>query len=147
MLDILKQDANINDVIRLYLTSGETIVGVLSEFGDNNIVLDVEGKKRRFFTQIIGGWDVQTEQSKHDNLPMLSELSLDNMKSVSTEEISDNPKKSDDKKAETANPFKSFIAEKEKLINSLLNKFEESLSQEEKEKRYKTAYLQENPYT
>ena len=135
MLDILKQDAKINDVIRLYLTSGETIVGVLSEFGDNNIVLDVEGKKRRFFTQIIGGWDVQTEQSKHDNLPMLSELSLDNMKSVSTEEISDNPKKSDDKKAETANPFKSFIAEKEKLINSLLNKFEESLSQEEKEKR------------
>lgn len=48
MLDILKQDAKINDVIRLYLTSGETIVGVLSEFGDNNIVLDVEGKKGVF---------------------------------------------------------------------------------------------------
>ena len=59
MLKLLKQDARIGDTLNLYLTTGETIKGTIIELDDNYLLLEVDGVNRRYFPQIIGGWDVE----------------------------------------------------------------------------------------
>ena len=59
MLKLLKQDARIGDILNLYLTTGETIKGTIIELDDNYLLLEVDGVNRRYFPQIIGGWDVE----------------------------------------------------------------------------------------
>lgn len=68
MLDILKKDAKCGDGIKLYLTSGEIIEGVLTEFNESNIVLNDEGVQKRFFQVMIGGWEIIKQDVKKDLL-------------------------------------------------------------------------------
>lgn len=58
MLDLLRQDAQVGDSLNLYLTTGDSVKGNIIEIGDNYLLLDVEGVQRRYFPQLIGGWDV-----------------------------------------------------------------------------------------
>ena len=58
MLDLLRQDAQIGDSLNLYLTTGDSVKGKIIEIGENYLLLDVEGVQRRYFPQLIGGWDV-----------------------------------------------------------------------------------------
>lgn len=58
MLNLLKQDAQVGDSLNLYLTTGDSVKGIIIEIGDNYLLLDVEGVQRRYFPQLIGGWDV-----------------------------------------------------------------------------------------
>lgn len=57
-LEILKNDAQLGDKLSIYLLGGEPINGLLLEINDDNVVLDVDGKQKRIFSQMIGGWDV-----------------------------------------------------------------------------------------
>ena len=63
MLKLLKQDAQIGDTLNLYLTTGEMIKGRIIELDDNCLLLEVDGSHRRYFPQIIGGWNVVRNSS------------------------------------------------------------------------------------
>ena len=67
MLDILKQDAKEGDSLNLYLTTGGSVNGVILEIGENYLLMEVDGIKRRYFPQLIGGWDVVTAVPPKDN--------------------------------------------------------------------------------
>ena len=67
MLDILKQDAKEGDSLNLYLTTGGSVNGVILEIGENYLLMEVDGIKRRYFPQMIGGWDVVTVEPPKDN--------------------------------------------------------------------------------
>ena len=57
-MDLFRKDVQLGDSIKLYLLAGGPIDGVVIEINDNNVVLEINGVKKRFFSQIIGGWDV-----------------------------------------------------------------------------------------
>ena len=67
MLDLLKQDAQIGDSINLYLTTGDSVKGKILEIGDNFLLLDVDGVQRRYFPQLIGGWDVGKSNDSNES--------------------------------------------------------------------------------
>ena len=67
MLDLLKQDAQVGDSLNLYLTTGDSVKGIIIEIGDNNLLLDVEGVQRRYFPQLIGGWDVVRSNDSNES--------------------------------------------------------------------------------
>ena len=58
MLNLLKQDAKVGDTLNLYLTSGNSVKGTIIEIDENYLLMEVDGVKRRYFPQLIGGWDV-----------------------------------------------------------------------------------------
>ncbi len=59
MFDVLKKDIEIGYRIKLFLTTGKEPEGVVSEIGDNYILLKVEGEKpARYFDKLIGGWEI-----------------------------------------------------------------------------------------
>ena len=66
MLDLLKQDAQVGDSLNLFLTSGNTVNGVIIEIGENYLLMEVDGVKRRYFPQLIGGWDVVRESYQRE---------------------------------------------------------------------------------
>lgn len=66
MLDLLKQDAQVGDSLNLFLTSGDTVNGVIIEIGENYLLMEVDGVKRRYFPQLIGGWDVVRESHQRE---------------------------------------------------------------------------------
>ena len=68
MLDLLKQDAKEGDSLNLYLTTGGSVNGVILEIGENYLLMEVDGVKRRYFPQLIGGWDVVNEVSQSEPL-------------------------------------------------------------------------------
>lgn len=75
MLNLLKQDAQIGDVINLYLTSGNSVRGTILEIGETFLLMEVDSLKRRYFPQLIGGWDVvkdkpQAEVSQASDEPI-----------------------------------------------------------------------------
>jgi len=67
MLDLLKQDARVGDSLNLYLTTGDSVKGIIIEIGDNYLLLDVEGVQRRYFPQLIGGWDVVKSNDSNES--------------------------------------------------------------------------------
>ena len=69
MLNLLKQDAKIGDILTLYLVSGESVKGKISEIGDNYLLMEIDGVKRRYFPQVIGGWDVMNRIEPVQELP------------------------------------------------------------------------------
>lgn len=87
MLGILKQDAQIGDSINLYLTTGDTVKGTIIEIGDNYLLLDVEGIRRRYFPQLIGGWDVIKNDSTQSNLVVEDKETIGKEKSKINEEF------------------------------------------------------------
>ncbi len=59
MFDIFKQDINIGDKVKLYLTTGKEPEGTVLSIGENFVLLQVDDKtQNRFFDKLIGGWDV-----------------------------------------------------------------------------------------
>lgn len=72
MLNLLKQDAKVGDSLNLYLTTGNSVKGTIVEIGDNYLLMEVDGVKRRYFPQLIGGWDVVNEISPSEPLNTLS---------------------------------------------------------------------------
>lgn len=72
MLKLLKQDAKVGDSLNLYLTSGDSVKGTIAEIGDNYLLLEVDGAKRRYFPQLIGGWDVVNEVTLSESQNNLS---------------------------------------------------------------------------
>ncbi len=64
ILNMLKQDAQIGDVINLYLTTGNSVKGTILEIGETFLLMVVDGVKRRYFPQLIGGWDVVKDISQ-----------------------------------------------------------------------------------
>ena len=66
MLDLLKQDAQVGDSLNLFLTSGDTVNGVIIEIGENYLLMEVDGVKRRYFPQLIGGWDVVRDSHQRE---------------------------------------------------------------------------------
>ena len=87
MLGILKQDAQIGDSINLYLTTGDTVKGTIIEIGDKYLLLDVEGIRRRYFPQLIGGWDVIKNDSTQSNLVVEDKETIGKEKSKINEEF------------------------------------------------------------
>ena len=77
MLDILKQDAKEGDSLNLYLTTGGSVNGVILEIGENYLLMEVDGIKRRYFPQLIGGWDVVNKTSQIETPPYSTEQSAD----------------------------------------------------------------------
>ncbi len=77
MLDLLKQDAKEGDSLNLYLTTGGSVNGVIFEIGENFLLMEVDGVKRRYFPQLIGGWDVVKEEPRKDIVPDSNEQSDD----------------------------------------------------------------------
>ena len=72
MLNLLKQDAKVGDTLKLYLTSGNSVKGTIIEIDENYLLMEVDGVKRRYFPQLIGGWDVVNEVSQSEPLNILS---------------------------------------------------------------------------
>ena len=68
MLNLLKQDAKVGDTLNLYLTSGNSVKGTIVEIGENYLLMEVDGVKRRYFPQLIGGWDVVNVVSQSEPL-------------------------------------------------------------------------------
>ena len=68
MLNLLKQDAKVGDSLNLYLTSGNSVKGTIVEISENYLLMEVDGVKRRYFPQLIGGWDVVNEVSQSGSL-------------------------------------------------------------------------------
>lgn len=66
MLELLKQDAKQGDSLNLYLTSGDSVRGTILEIGENFLLMEVDGVKRRYFPQLIGGWDVIKDNPQLD---------------------------------------------------------------------------------
>lgn len=93
MLELLKQDAKIGDRLNLYLVSGETVKGVLSEIGDNYLLIDVDGVVRRYFPQLIGGWDVVSlisqEETQDNTNEELKDVDDKNKEDSSEDEFND----------------------------------------------------------
>lgn len=89
MLDLLKQDAHVGDSLNLYLTTGDLVKGRILEIGDNYLLLDVEGTQRRYFPQLIGGWDV-VKKSDSNESSIIDEVNK------KTDVEKDEPKKNDD---------------------------------------------------
>ena len=77
MLDLLKQDAKKGDSLNLYLTTGGSVNGVILEIGENYLLLEVDGINRRYFPQLIGGWDVVNKTSQIETPPNSTEQSAD----------------------------------------------------------------------
>lgn len=67
MLDILRQDAKEGDSLNLYLTTGGSVNGVILEIGENYLLMEIDGIKRRYFPPLIGGWDIVKEEPQNDN--------------------------------------------------------------------------------
>lgn len=74
MLNILKQDAKVGDSLKLYLTSGDSVRGSILEIGETFLLMEVDGMKRRYFPQLIGGWEVVKEDSQTVTLQEADEL-------------------------------------------------------------------------
>lgn len=77
ILNLLKQDAQIGDVINLYLTTGNSVRGTILEIGETFLLMEVEGVKRRYFPQLMGGWDVVKDNPLSGNLQKTDEQSAD----------------------------------------------------------------------
>lgn len=77
MLNLLKKDAKEGDSLNLYLTTGGSVNGVILEIGENYLLMEVEGIKRRYFPQLIGGWDIVTAEPHKDNLSDFNEKTND----------------------------------------------------------------------
>ena len=82
MLELIKRDIPLGAEIKLYLISGDIILGRLREVGDGFIIVEGNGSKKRFFEQMIGGWDiveapvVENEASKESSTNDLSDESV-----------------------------------------------------------------------
>lgn len=67
MLELLKQDAQQGDSINLYLTTGDLVKGIIIEIGETFLLMDVDGVKRRYFPQLIGGWDIVKDETQQNS--------------------------------------------------------------------------------
>lgn len=88
MLNLLKQDAKVGDSLNLYLTSGNSVKGTIVEIGENYLLMEVDGVKRRYFPQLIGGWDIVNEVSQPESQESPNKQPIDvdkNEKDESTE--------------------------------------------------------------
>ena len=77
MLNLLKQDAKVGDTLNLYLTSGDTVKGNIVEIGETYLLMEVDGVKRRYFPQLIGGWDVVNEVPQAESFEVINEQATD----------------------------------------------------------------------
>jgi hypothetical protein len=63
MIDLFKNDVNIGDKVKLYLTTGKEPIGNVLEIGSNHILLkNEEGNIARIFEVLIGGWDLINDE-------------------------------------------------------------------------------------
>jgi hypothetical protein len=135
MIEFLKSDLEIGNKIKLHLTSGKEIVGMILEIGTNHLLIkNQEGTITRIFEVLIGGWDIIIEndfKSTHSeeinslNINSISEsradiinseLKEDNsseINSLKNEEILDNDKKEDQ---ESNEGLKNNIIEDKTII-------------------------------
>lgn len=67
MIDLLKKDTSIGDRLTLYLVTGQTIIGTIIELGDSYVLIDDNGVKKRYFPQMIGGWEITSEPKSNPN--------------------------------------------------------------------------------
>lgn len=136
MIDQLKKDASIGDELKLYLITGETVVGTILDFGENNIIIDVNGTQKRFFTTIIGGWEVQQKPRNtvaNANLEVFAHNDNDNNSTQSDPFLEDKSDKNVTGAENISYPIVSLFDEnKREKINSIIDKFENSLSEEKK---------------
>ncbi|MBQ9203001.1 MAG: hypothetical protein IJ155_02035 [Prevotella sp.] len=88
MLDLLRQDAKIGDSLNLYLTTGDSVRGIILEIGENYLLMEVDGVKRRYFPQLIGGWDVVKNNPQTETLQTSEEqlTDIENQDKEETEE-------------------------------------------------------------
>ncbi|MBR4388911.1 MAG: tetratricopeptide repeat protein [Prevotella sp.] len=77
ILNLLKQDAQIGDVINLYLTTGNSVKGTILEIGETFLLMEVKGVKRRYFPQLMGGWDVVIDNPLSGSIQKTDEQSAD----------------------------------------------------------------------
>lgn len=77
MLNLLKQDAHVGDSLNLYLTTGNSVRGTVLEIDESFLLLEVDGVRRRYFPQLIGGWDVVNETSQIETPSKPTEQSAD----------------------------------------------------------------------
>lgn len=68
MLELISKDVPCGSKIKLYLISGETIEGVLLEVGSNYVVVEDNDSRKRFFEQMIGGWDIIDSSENQDSI-------------------------------------------------------------------------------
>ena len=71
MLELISKDVPIGSKIKLYLITGDTIEGILAEVGSNFIVVNDNGARKRFFEQMIGGWDIIDNQSHSEKKALM----------------------------------------------------------------------------
>jgi hypothetical protein len=65
MFDIFKKEVKVSDKVKLYLTTGKEIEVDIIEIGDKYIIVkNADGSQSRFFEQLIGGWDLTSNQNK-----------------------------------------------------------------------------------
>ena len=89
MLDLLKQDTKVGDSLNLYLTSGNTVNGVVLEIGENYLLMDVDGIKRRYFPQLIGGWDIVNNTPHAELTSTVKERDVDIVEKDQSEAVID----------------------------------------------------------
>ncbi len=89
MLDLLKKDAQVGDSLTLYLTSGNTVNGVILEIGENYLLMDVDGIKRRYFPQLIGGWDIVNKTPRAEFANTVKEKNVDIVEKEQNETVID----------------------------------------------------------
>ena len=71
MLELISKDVPTGSKIKLYLITGDTIEGILAEVGSNFIVVNDNGARKRFFEQMIGGWDIIDNQSHSEKKALM----------------------------------------------------------------------------
>lgn len=92
MLHLLKQDAKVGGTLNLYLTSGNSVKGTIIEIDENYLLMEVDGVKRRYFPQLIGGWDIVNEVPLSESLNTISiehPVDVEEQEESSEDEIND----------------------------------------------------------
>lgn len=67
MLEIFKKDVPVGSEVKVYLISGENVLGTLEEVGSSYILIDSGGVKKRLFQAFIGGWDIVSKNNKTES--------------------------------------------------------------------------------
>jgi hypothetical protein len=76
MFELLRQDINIGDKVKLFLITGKEPEGIVVEMGENFVLLQLEDyTQNRFFDKIIGGWELIHKKNPTDNYQRIHRLS------------------------------------------------------------------------
>lgn len=128
MFDLLKQDVQVGNKVKLYLVTGKEPEGIVLEIGENYVFLEAgDGTKSKFFDKLIGGWNVL------NNSPYTTKLNQDirQKENIDISNVTKIGRKIEFKNIDEKRVFKNV----EREINDLISKsqFDYALSQIEKE--------------